>query len=425
MSKRILGLLLACVMVLSMVGTALAETPVQIEIWSPLTGAKAATFDALVAAYNESQSDVVVTCVHQGGYDVVRQKMAGAKNAGNMPEMVVADYIDVPLYVQRDLLLPMNNVLSQEVLDDFFPGMMVDLTVDGTVYAVPYNRTTQGFIVNKDLLKEAGIDRVAATWDEFYEDAVKFKQAMGEGYYYSYAYFNQYIFEAIAYSFGCTIATPDGTAMLTEDKMVDLFQFFRKMYEEDLIAMVPTTSGGFSDQHSTFLEGKVATVFQSSSFIPSAQTLLECDWSFEYVPAGEGGHAVTIGGTNLAVTTAATEEEQAACKNFIEYVTSPENCAKVFVETANLPVRQSVLELDSVKEFMAANSFTDNLLSQMQYARNASCVTKNIGSVFASVSDMIVRLIYNGENIEDTLAEYNDLFQEEFDEDKLDGAFIY
>lgn len=424
MSKRILGFLLACVLMLSMVSAALAE-PIQIEIWSPLTGAKAATFDALVAAYNESQSGVVVTCVHQGGYDVVRQKMAGAKNAGNMPEMVLADYIDVPLYVQRDLLMPMSSVLSQEVLDDFFPGMMVDLTVDGTVYAVPYNRTTQGFIVNNDLLKEAGIDRVAATWDEFYEDAVKFKQAMGDGYYYSYAYFNQYIFEAVAYSFGCTIATPDGTSMLTEDKMVELFRFFRKMYEEDLIVMVPTTSGGFSDQHSTFLEGKVATVFQSSSFIPSAQTLLECDWSFEYVPAGEGGNAVTIGGTNLAVTTAATEEEQAACKDFIEYVASPENCAKVFIETANLPVRQSVLELDSVKEFMAANPFTANLLSQMQYARNASCVTKNIGSVFTSVSDMIVRLIYNGEDIEGTLAEYNDLFQEEFDEDKLDGTFIY
>lgn len=240
-----------------------------------------------------------------------------------------------------------------------------------------------------------------------------------------YAYFNQYIFEAIAMSFGCTIATPDGTAMMTEDKMVNMFKFFRKMYEEGLLAMVPTTSGGFSDQHSTFLEGKVATVFQSSSFIPSAETLLDCDWSFEYVPAGEGGNAVTIGGTNLAVTTVATEEEQAACKAFIEYVTSPENCAKVFIETANLPVRQSVLELDSVKEYMAANPFTENLLSQLDFARNASCVTKNIGSAFTAVSDMVVRLIYNGEDIESTLEEYNEMFQDEFDEKKLDGSFIY
>lgn len=424
MFKRTLSILMALALALSTVGAALAE-PTQIEIWSPLTGAKAATFDALVAAFNESQSDVQVTVVHQGGYDVVRQKMAAAFNASNMPQMVLADYIDVALYVQRNMLVSMSDVLASEVLSDFFPGMLVDLTVDGTVYAVPYNRTTQGFIVNNDLLKQAGIDRVAATWDEFYEDAVKFKQAMGEDYYYSFAYFNQFIFEAIAYSYGCTIATADGTAMMTEDKMVDLFKFFRKMYEEGLIAMVPTTSGGFSDQYSTFLEGKVATVFQSSSFIPSAQSLLDCDWSYEYVPAGEGGNAITIGGTNLAVTAAATESERAACKAFIEYVTSPENCAKVFVETANLPVRQSVLELDSVKEYMAQNAFTANLLGQLQYARNASCVTKNVGSVFASVSDMIVRLVYNGEDIQATLEEYNELFQDEFDEKKLNDSFIY
>lgn len=425
MSKRILGFLMTMVLLLSLASVAAADEPVQIEIWSPLTGTKAATFDDLVASFNASQSDVAVTCIHQGGYDVVRQKLAAAANADTMPEMVLADYIDVPLYVQRGVLLPMSGIISDETMADFFPGMMVDLTVDGVAYAVPYNRTTQGFVVNMDLLKQAGIDRVASTWDEFYEDAVKFKAAMGEGYYYSYAYFNQYIFEAIALSRGCTIATADGTAMMTEDKMVELFQFFRKMYEEDLLIMVPTTSGGFADQHSTFLEGKVATVFQSSSFIPSAQTLLDCDWSFEYVPAGEAGHAVTIGGTNLAVTTAADAAEQAACKAFIEYVTSPENCAKVFIETANLPVRQSVLEMDSVKEFMAANPYTENLLSQMDYARNASAVTKNVGSVFASVSDMVVRLIYNGEDIQSTLEEYNEMFQDEFDEKKLNESYIY
>ena len=425
MTKRFLSLLMAMLMALSLMTAVAVAEPTQIEIWSPLTGAKAKTLDSLIEAFNASQTEYVATVIHQGGYDVVRQKMAGAANTDTMPPMVVADYIDVPLYVQRNVLLPMTDVLSEEVVADFFSGMMVDLTVDGVVYAVPYNRTTQGFIVNNDLLKQAGITRVASTWEEFYEDAKAFKAAMGEDYYYSYAYFNQYIFEAIAMSFDCTIATADGTAAMTEDKMVNMFKFFRQMYEEGLLAMVPTTSGGFSDQHSTFLEGKVATVFQSSSFVPSAQTLLECDWSFEYVPAGEGGHAVTIGGTNLAVTTAATEAEKAGCKAFIEYVTSPENCAKVFIETSQLPVRQSVLELDSIKAFMAENAFTDNLLSQMQYGKNASGVTKNIGSVFNSVSDMIVRLIYNGEDIESTLEEYNEMFQDEFDEKKANGSYIY
>ena len=424
--KRIVNLVVMFLLVFAVVNISLVEAaPTPIEIWSPLTGGKASTFDALVKEFNQSQSDVIVTVVHQGGYDVVRQKMAAAANARNMPQMVLADYIDVPLYVQRNMIKPIGEVLSQAVIDDLYPGMLVDLTVDGILYGVPYNRTTQGLIANNDLLRKAGINRVASTWDEYYEDAVKFKEALGEDYYYGYAYFNQYIFEAIAYSFGATIASPDGKAMLTEEPMQELFKFFRKMYEEKLLVMVPTTAGGFADQHSTFLEGKVATVFQSSSFIPSAETLLDHDWSFEYIPAGNGGHAITIGGTNLVVTRVVNDAELEAARAFIEFVVSPENGAKVFVETANLPVRQSTLNINSVQEYMAKNSFTTNLLGQLDYAHNASGVTKNVGNVFGTVSDMIVRLIYNGENIQRTLAEYNEMFQDEFDDKKLNGSFIY
>lgn len=424
--KRVLNLAIVFLLVFAAVNVSLVEAaPTPIEIWSPLTGGKASTFDALVKEFNQSQNDVVVTVVHQGGYDIVRQKMAAAANARNMPQMVLADYIDVPLYVQRNMIKPIGEVLSQDIIADFYPGMLVDLTVNNTLYGAPYNRTTQGLIVNNDLLKQAGIDRVASTWDEYYEDAVKFKKALGEDYYYGYAYFNQYIFEAISYSFGAAIATPDGKAMLMEDSMQDLFRFFRKMYEEKLIVMVPTTAGGFADQHSTFLEGKVATVFQSSSFIPSAQTLLDHDWSFEYIPAGSGGHAITIGGTNLVVTKVVNDAELKAAKAFIEFVVSPENGAKVFIETANLPVRRSTLEIDSVQEYMAKNHFAENLLGQLDYAHNASAVTKNIGNVFGTVGDMIVRLIYNGEDIQKTLAEYNEMFQDEFDDKKQNGSFIY
>lgn len=424
--KRIVSLAFIVLFALVAVNIDLAQAaPTPIEIWSPLTGDKASTFDALVKEFNQSQTDTVVTVVHQGGYDVVRQKMAAAANARNMPHMVLADYIDVPLYVQRQMIKPISEILSAEVIADFYPGMLVDLTVNGTVYGVPYNRTTQGFIVNNDLLEKAGIDRVASTWDEYYEDAVKLKAALGSDYYYGYAYFNQFIFEAIAYSYGATIATPDGTSMFTEAKMQELFRFFRKMYEEDLIVMVPTTAGGFVDQHSTFLEGKVATVFQSSSFIPSAQTLLDHNWSFEYVPAGDGGHAITIGGTNFVVTNVVKDNELAAVKSFLEFITSPENGAKVFTQTANLPVRQSTLDIPEVQEYMANNAFTTNLLGQLDYAHNASAITKNVGSVFGSVSDMIVRLVYNGEDIYSTLAEYDEMFQDEFDDKKANGSFIY
>lgn len=420
--KKFLALLTVLVLSMGLMATASAET-VELEVWSPLSGAKAEALEKLVNAFNESQSDVHVTHVSQGSYGVLRQKMAGAFNAGNMPAMLICDYIDVPMYSQRGMLVPMTEVLGEEVINDFFPGMLVDLTVDGTLYAVPYNRTTQGFIVNNDLLKQAGIDRVASTWEEYYEDAKKFKETMGEGYYYGFAFFNQYIYDAIAAAFG--VEMMDGeTVTIANDNMKEMFTFFRQMYEEELLVMVPTLSGSFAEQFSPFLEGTVATVFQSSSFVSSARTLLECDWSFEYMPSGKAGYAVTIGGTNLAVSATADETERAAAKNFLEYITSAESGAQVFIDACQLPVRKSTLELDTVKTFCAENAWTTNLIAQIDNAVTANPITKNIGDIYNLANDMIVRIIYNGEDIDEVLAEFTETFQDYIDTAIENGEFV-
>lgn len=420
--KKFLALLTALVLSMGLMVTASAETT-ELEVWSPLSGAKAEAFEKLVNAFNESQTDVHVTHVSQGSYGVLRQKMAGAFNAGNMPAMLICDYIDVPMYAQRGMLVPMADVLDDAVIQDFFPGMLVDLTVNDTLYAVPYNRTTQGFIVNNDLLKQAGIDRVASTWEEYYEDAKKFKEAMGEGYYYGFAFFNQYIYDAIAASFGVEMMEGE-TVTLATDNMKEMFTYFRKMYEEGLLVMVPTLSGSFAEQFSPFLEGTVATVFQSSSFVSSARTLLDCDWSFEYMPAGKAGHAVTIGGTNLAVSATADENERAAAKTFLEFITSAESGAEVFTTACQLPVRKSTLELEDVKTFCAENAWTTNLIAQIDNAVNANPITKNIGDIYNLANDMIVRIIYNGEDMDEVLAEFTDTFQEYIDTAIDNGEFV-
>ena len=421
--KKVLSLLLTLMLLMGLATTAAAEAT-ELTIWSPLTGAKADTFDKLITAFNESQSDVHVTHVSQGSYSILRQKMAGAFNAGNMPQMLVCDYIDVPLFAQRGMLVDMTEVLDQTTLDDFFSGMMVDLTINGTVYVVPYNRTTQGFIVNKDLLKEAGIDRVAASWEEYYEDAKKFKDAMGEGYYYGFAYFNQYIYDAIAASFGVKMLDENGNVNLINEDMKEMFSFFQKMYEEDLLVMVPTLSGSFAEQFSPFLEKKVATVFQSSSFVSSARTILDCDWGFEYMPSGKAGYAVTIGGTNVAVSSTANEAERKAAQAFLEYLNAPESGATVFMEASQLPVRKATLELDSVKDFCAENPWTENLLAQIDHAVVANPITKNIGDVYSLTNDMIVRIIYNGEDMDEVLGEFTETFQETIDSARENDEYV-
>lgn len=399
--------------------------PVTIELWSSLSGTKAKIFDQQVATYNASQSDVVVNVIHQGGYSILRQKVAAAANARNMPALLIVDYLDVAWYAQLGLLQSLDGVLDKALLNDYYPAMLADLTYESNLYAIPYNRSTQGFFINTDVMKQAGIAAAPTNWEEFRSQSEQFKK-LGSDYYYGYAFFHQFLFDAIAYTWGADISTPDGTVKLNSPEMIAMMEYFQKMYQDGLLLMQPVLVGGFEEQNGAFLDGKVGSVFQTTSFIPTAESLLtKYNWSFEFVPAGAGGHAVTIGGGNFAVCAQASKTETEAAAKFLAYMSSPEIVAEFFMETGNLPVRQSVLNRADVKQFLSDRPAYAKMIEQLAYGKAAPSTTKNIRDVFNRVNDMISRIILNGENAKKVLDEYTTLFQTEINEAKALGEFIY
>ncbi len=427
--KKLLGLTLCLLLALSFAfanGTkeAKATGPVEIELWSSLSGSKAKTFDAQVEAYNNSQNEVKVNVIHQGGYSILRQKVAAAANAHTMPALLVVDYLDVAWYAQLGLLQPLDKLLPASLLSDYYPAMLADLTYNGQLYGIPYNRSTQGFFVNDELMAKAGIKEAPKTWAEFEEDCRKIK-ALGNDYYFGYAFFHQFLFDAIAYTWGAEISTPDGQVKLNTPEMIKMFTYFQNLFNEDLLLMQPVLVGGFEEQNGAFLDGKVATVFQTTSFIPTAESLLPYEWSFEFVPAGDGGNAVTIGGGNFAICSDLTKAQTNAAVKFLEYMSSNDIVKDFFMNTGNLPVRMSAMNDADVKAFLANNPAYQAMIDQLAYGKAAPSTTKNIRDVFNRVNDMISRIILNNESPEKVLNEYQKLFQDEFDEEKALGEFIY
>lgn len=395
-----------------------------IELWSSLSGSKASVFDEQVAAYNASQDKVVVKVIHQGGYSILRQKIAAAANAKNMPALLICDYLDVAWYAQQGLLKSLDSAMPKAILDDYYPAMLADLTYESKLYALPYNRSTQGFFVNNDLLKRAGIHRAAATWDEFKEDAIAMK-SLGKEYYYGYAFFHQFLFDAIAYTWGSEISTPDGKVLLNSPETVAMMTYFQDLFNQDLLLLQPVLVGGFEEQNGAFLDGKVASVFQTTSFIPTAEQLLKYDWSFHFMPAGKGGNAVTIGGGNFAITSQTSAKATEAAIDFLTYMANPTTIADFFMNTGNLPTSKSTLDLPEVQAFLASKPSYATMIDQLVYGKAAPSTTKNIRDVFNRVNDMISRIILNNESPQKVLDEYTALFQAEFDEAKAFGEFIY
>lgn len=398
--------------------------PTKVVLWSSLTGAKAKTFDAQVAKYNAGQQDVLVQVVHQGNYSALRQKVVAAVTAKNLPAMLVVDYLDVAFYAQQGLLADLDGILPKVVVDDYYPSLLADLRFEGSLYAVPYNRSTQGMYVNMDLLRKAGINAAPKTWTEFRSQAEQFAKVMGKGFYYGYAFFHQFLWDGIAYTWGAQVSTPDGKVMLNAPEVVDMMGYFRKMYTDELLAMQPVLVGGFEEQNGAFIQGKVASVFQTTSFTPTAVGLLKFDWEFVPLPAGKGGNAITLGGGNFAITSSATKAEAEAAGKFLQYITSPHIAAEFYMETGNLPVRKSVLGLPQIAEFHKKNPNYARMMDQMAYGKAAPSTTKNIRDVFNRMNDVISRVILKGDDAKKTLDAATKEFQAEIDELKATGAFL-
>ena len=148
------------------------EEAVEIEFWTLLTGPLGERLDSMINEYNESQDNVKVVNVNQGGYNEIQQKMLAALAAGD-PTYVATmiDYKNVPFYANSDVLEPISDWASAEDMEDFIPGLLADLTLEDKVYALPMKRSTQGLYYNKDLFAQAGLDpeKPPETWDEVRE----------------------------------------------------------------------------------------------------------------------------------------------------------------------------------------------------------------------------------------------------------------
>ncbi len=212
-------------------------------------------------------------------------------------------------------------------MDDYYPSLLADLKYQGKLYAVPYNRSTQGNYLNMDLLRKAGIEAAPKTWTEFRGQADQLSRAMGRDFHYGYAFFHQFLWDGIAYTWGAQVSTPDGKVLLSAPEVVDMMTFFRKMLQDDLLSVQPVLVGGFEEQNGAFISGKVASVFQTTSFTPTAVGLLKFDWQFAPLPAGKGGNAITMGGGNFAITSRAANA--AAAGRFLQYITGPADRRRV------------------------------------------------------------------------------------------------
>jgi sn-glycerol 3-phosphate transport system substrate-binding protein len=370
--------------------------PIELEFWTMLGGDLGERVKEMIADYNASQDLVTINEVNMGDYEPLLEKQLAAVVAGNLPPVTLIDYKTVPFFAREGILEPIANWASEEDMNDFMPELLSDLTYDGVVYALPFNRSYQGLYYNKDIFRAAGLDpeKPPTTWEEYtqYVDQIN---AMGTDVKGTYVFRRSHEFFL---SFGEMISNDECNVTVNSDKGVEALQFLSDLHYKHEGVVPANLSGPFAQAAIEFIQGKVAFYSGSIGIQPTVAKTVDFDYGFTLLPAGPGGQAWLGGGGNIAIPASGTPEQKAAAWDFVKWVTSQEQSAKWHMGTGYLPTRLSVAELPEVQAFYKDHPSWPVSVEGVKGIVKTPCAIVNIPQYVSITTPFADQVVLNGED---------------------------
>lgn len=168
--KRNLGLkLILALACLLPAGAALAQVSLDVWIYDSFAGDDAAIYET-AEQFMQENPDVIVNLIPtQYGSSSYRDKFIIAAQARSGPDVLMTDIAWSPEFAAMGIVLPVDEYLGDGG-DQFFPGPMQTLTLDGSVYGLPYYTNALAMFYNRTAFEEAGlpVPEEGWTWDDFH-----------------------------------------------------------------------------------------------------------------------------------------------------------------------------------------------------------------------------------------------------------------
>ena len=380
MKKLLAFVLVLMTLVSSTALFALAEEPLQLTMYFPVNvgGDAAKLIDQMTADFNAENPDVQVQAVYTGNYDDTVTAIQTAIQGGNAPDLFVSLATQRFTMADTKMAMPLDDLIAadpegQAFVDDFIDGFMLDSYVDGSIYSIPFRRSTMVMFYNKDAFEEVGLDPEAppTTWDEMVEYAQKLTNenrygvgiALNSG-------SAQWAFTGFSLQ-NCTngvgLMSADGKEVyFNTPENIEALQLWLDL-QNKYMCMAPGIVQ-WTDLPTQFLAGEVAMIYHTTGNLTNIRNNATFDFGVCFLPAGRQYGAPT-GGGNFYITNGISEERQKAAWEFIKFCCSTERAAQWSIDTGYVATRESCYETLLLKDYYA--DFPQALVAyeQLPYAQ--------------------------------------------------------
>ena len=318
-----------------------------------------------------AEKGIHVTAESQGSYDDLNSKLRTAFTANEEPDVCVMVINGTQAFADGGMIQPIDDLIAQEDLDDFWDGLMENCYANDTLYGVPYLRSTPVLYYNKTLFDNAGLDSTNApqTWDDMVtaSDALA---KIGVGGYGFYSYI--WGFTAFAYCNGGALFGDDLSAKgatFNEQPAVDMVCWFKDNVDNHNFVFSAGTNG--SDTLSTNAANQQVAMWLSSTADLTNNLSLAEQGGYEinvgFIPKNVQ-NKVPTGGCNLVMTSRLTDARREAAGEFINFMTSADSAIKNHLKTGYLLTRKSAADDSRITEAYAKTPQYQVAFDQLQYA---------------------------------------------------------
>ncbi len=317
--------------------------PVEITFWHAMNGDLEKTLQNLTDKFMESNPNITVTLQNQSSYNDLQQKItATSASPKDLPTLTQAYPHWMVNAIQDELIVDLkpyieNETIGYENYNDILEGFRTASEVDGKIYGIPFNKSTEVIWYNKTLFNELGLE-VPTTYEEFAQTAktiTEKKGIVGAGFDSLNNYYTTYLKnKGIDFN---------SETDVTSAESVEAANYYLDGIKEGYFRIAGTDmylSGPFANETLGMYVGSNA----GESFVKQG-----VDGKFEVGVAPYPAESVMQQGTDVYMFSNASAEQRTAAFEYLKFLTSTENQITWGVETGYIPAIEAAISSDEYK----------------------------------------------------------------------------
>ncbi len=298
-----------------------------------------------------------------GDYGTLRQKYLLQSKSGT-PDVIEGLLEDLAVYVKQGLVEPLDDRFNAWAdKSQFVSATLTPLTINGKLYAIPYNTNARGLIYRKDILDQYGL-KVPTTWPEMLTVARTITQKSNKQ---VFGFFvctlvgdprapQEFISWYFQVSGGKDMFDVSGTApklAATADQLEQVLSLYNDLFTGDFPACDPNQRGtGWPVEDPGFAAGKWAMapmgpwLWGRRSESATAKDILENKSVVTQLPIPEGGaHKTYLEVKPIAMNSASKNKD--AAWELIKFICSKDEMGMWDADSGGIPARRDSLTIDA------------------------------------------------------------------------------